>query len=244
MWRPRRSRRRRAPAPCREDIEARPGPGGAVSGPSVSGTSVSGTSVWRVHEGEMLRGVLARWGARVGTEVLFLTDRRLPAGRGRGLRGRVHGRGPGAVPEPVASPACAGGRAIGRRGGTRREAPDACVAGKGRNAMKTRRDGVRSALAGTPLLMASLALAAVLGAAPPGGARAGSEADLRSEDLGAEALRAEALVSALRANGAEIVTPGLPRRAGWLSGGAVRGCRLQPVRHGRRPRRRRSALRA
>jgi len=54
-----------------EDIEARPGPGGAVSGPSVSGTSV-----WRVHEGEMLRGVLARWGARAGTEVLFLTDRR------------------------------------------------------------------------------------------------------------------------------------------------------------------------
>jgi len=74
--------------------------------------------------------------------------------------------------------------------------------------MKTRRDGVRSALAGTPLLMASLALAAVLGAAPPGGARAGSEADLRSEDLGAEALRAEGLVSALRANGAEIVTLG------------------------------------
>ena len=35
-----------------------------------------GTSVWRVHAGEMLRGVLARWGARSGTEVVFLTDRR------------------------------------------------------------------------------------------------------------------------------------------------------------------------
>ncbi|MDD9990724.1 MAG: TcpQ domain-containing protein [Rhodospirillales bacterium] len=54
-----------------EDIEPRPGPGQAVSG-----ASVSGPSVWRVHAGEMLRGVLARWGARAGTEVLFLTDRR------------------------------------------------------------------------------------------------------------------------------------------------------------------------
>lgn len=69
--------------------------------------------------------------------------------------------------------------------------------------MKTRRDGVRRALGGMPLLMASLALAAVLGAAPPGGARAGSEPDLWPEGL-----RAEGLVSALRANGAEIVTLG------------------------------------
>lgn len=54
-----------------EDIEPGPGPGPAVLDPSVSVTNV-----WRVHEGEMLRGVLARWGARAGTEVLFLTDRR------------------------------------------------------------------------------------------------------------------------------------------------------------------------
>ena len=59
-----------------ENIEPRPGPGRAVSGASVSGARVPGTRVWRVHEGEMLRGVLARWGARAGTEVLFLTDRR------------------------------------------------------------------------------------------------------------------------------------------------------------------------
>ena len=69
-----------------EDIEPRPGPGQAVLGPSVSGPNVSGrsvagprvsgTSVWKVHAGEMLRGVLARWGARAGTKVLFLTDRR------------------------------------------------------------------------------------------------------------------------------------------------------------------------
>ena len=69
--------------------------------------------------------------------------------------------------------------------------------------MKTRRVGVRRALAGTPLLAASLALAAVLGASAPGGARAGGE-----PDPWPEALRAEALVSALRANGAEIVTLG------------------------------------
>jgi len=54
-----------------EEIE--PGPG---TGPSVSGTSVSGTSVWRVHAGETLRDVLARWGGRAGTDVVFLTDRR------------------------------------------------------------------------------------------------------------------------------------------------------------------------
>ena len=58
------------------EVEAPPGPGPAVTGTSVSGTSVSGTSVWRVHEGEMLRAVLARWAARAGAEVVFLTDRR------------------------------------------------------------------------------------------------------------------------------------------------------------------------
>ena len=35
-----------------------------------------GPSVWRVRAGETLRETLARWGARAGTEVLFLTDRR------------------------------------------------------------------------------------------------------------------------------------------------------------------------
>ena len=48
----------------------------SVSGTRVSGTSVSGTSVWGVREGEMLRAALARWGARAGVEILFLTDRR------------------------------------------------------------------------------------------------------------------------------------------------------------------------
>ena len=63
------------------DMERSPGPGQAVSGAGVSGTSVSrtsvsGASVWRVHAGETLRKALARWGARAGADVVFLTDRR------------------------------------------------------------------------------------------------------------------------------------------------------------------------
>ena len=58
-------------APGAAEVEAPPGPGPAVLDPRVSGTGV-----WRVREGEMLRAVLARWGARAGTDVVFLTDRR------------------------------------------------------------------------------------------------------------------------------------------------------------------------
>ncbi len=58
------------------NIEPRPATGRGLSGASVSGTSVSGTSVWRVHAGETLREALARWGARAGADVVFLTDRR------------------------------------------------------------------------------------------------------------------------------------------------------------------------
>lgn len=55
---------------------AEAGGAAAASTPSVSGTSVANTSVWHVREGEMLRTALARWGARAGVGVLFLTDRR------------------------------------------------------------------------------------------------------------------------------------------------------------------------
>ena len=70
-----------AKSPAGADIGPPPGPGPAVMDPRVSGTSVldprvSGASVWRVREGEMLRGVLARWAERAGTDVVFLTDRR------------------------------------------------------------------------------------------------------------------------------------------------------------------------
>ena len=58
------------------DIETAPGSGQEVSRPRASGTSVSGTGVWRVHAGETLREALARWGARAGADVVFLTDRR------------------------------------------------------------------------------------------------------------------------------------------------------------------------
>ena len=53
------------------DLEPPPG-----SGPAVPGASVADMSVWRVDEGEMMRSVLARWGARAGIDVVFLTDRR------------------------------------------------------------------------------------------------------------------------------------------------------------------------
>ncbi len=73
--------------------------------------------------------------------------------------------------------------------------------------MKARMNGTRPGLAGLPLLAASLAVAAAI-AVPPGGAEAGSGLELQPEGLGAEALRPEGLVSALRANGAEIVPLG------------------------------------
>ena len=60
-----------AKSPAGADIGPPPGPGPAVMDPRVSGASV-----WRVREGEMLRGVLARWAERAGTDVVFLTDRR------------------------------------------------------------------------------------------------------------------------------------------------------------------------
>ena len=65
-----------AKSPGAVDVGPPPGPGPAVLGPRVSGTGVSDPSVWRVHEGEMLRAVLARWAERAGTDVVFLTDRR------------------------------------------------------------------------------------------------------------------------------------------------------------------------
>ena len=44
--------------------------------PPDPGPAVPGTNVWRVHEGEMLRAVLARWAGRAGMDAVFLTDRR------------------------------------------------------------------------------------------------------------------------------------------------------------------------
>ncbi|MDE0410408.1 MAG: hypothetical protein OXN81_21395 [Alphaproteobacteria bacterium] len=74
--------------------------------------------------------------------------------------------------------------------------------------MKVRLNDIGRALAGMPLLAASLAVAAAIGAEPLDGARAGSEPDLWPEGLRAGSLRPEGLVSALRAEGAEIVTLG------------------------------------
>ena len=54
-----------------------PGPGGGVpAGKGAAPPAGPGPAVWRVNAGEMLRAALARWGARAGADVVFLTDRR------------------------------------------------------------------------------------------------------------------------------------------------------------------------
>ena len=73
--------------------------------------------------------------------------------------------------------------------------------------MKVTTNGARRAATRLRLLAVSLTVGAAVAAAP-GGARAGSGPDLQHEGLRAEALRPEGLVSALRANGAEIVPLG------------------------------------
>ncbi|MCY4480825.1 MAG: hypothetical protein OXB97_13125 [Rhodospirillales bacterium] len=70
--------------------------------------------------------------------------------------------------------------------------------------MKARLNGTRHALGKMTLLAAALAVAAAI-AMPPAGAEARSGPELQPEGLGPEGLQREALVSALRANGAEIV---------------------------------------
>ena len=73
--------------------------------------------------------------------------------------------------------------------------------------MKARINGTWRGMAGMPLLAVSLTVGAAIAVAPSG-AKAGSGPDLQHEGLLAEALRPEGLVSALRANGAEIVPLG------------------------------------
>ena len=54
--------------------------GGVATTPAEAGQAVPasgpGRAVWRIHAGETLRAALSRWGARAGTDVTFLTDRR------------------------------------------------------------------------------------------------------------------------------------------------------------------------
>ena len=67
----------RGPIPLPAEAQgAEPGGPSAGPGPAVLGPRVPGPRHWRVREGEMLRAALARWGARAGVDVLFLTDRR------------------------------------------------------------------------------------------------------------------------------------------------------------------------
>ena len=73
--------------------------------------------------------------------------------------------------------------------------------------MKVTTNGARRPAARLRLLAVSLTVGAAI-AVPQGGAGAGSGPDLQPQGLRGEALRPEGLVSALRANGAEIVPLG------------------------------------
>ena len=46
-----------------------------------------GRADWRIEAGETLADILARWGARAGVEILFLTDRRYRVHRSRAFHG-------------------------------------------------------------------------------------------------------------------------------------------------------------
>ena len=59
-----------------EPVWNEPAAEGAGGATAAGASSEPGPAVWRVEAGETLRAVLARWGARAGTDVLFLTDRR------------------------------------------------------------------------------------------------------------------------------------------------------------------------
>ena len=89
--------------------------GAADEGP---GNSLPAPPLWHVREGEMLRAVLARWGARADVEVLFLTDRRYRLDGAASLKGgfadAVQGllRGLGHLPHPPVAARAEGGTTL------------------------------------------------------------------------------------------------------------------------------------
>ena len=62
-------------------------PAGLPPGAVELASADRGHDVWRVEAGDTLRAVLERWGARAGTEVLFLTDRGYRLHRGQAFEG-------------------------------------------------------------------------------------------------------------------------------------------------------------
>ena len=77
-----------------------------------------GPEVWRVHPGETLREVLARWGARAGVEIVFLTDRGYRLHGARAFEGEFAGSvealfdALGHLPHPPAAELAPGGRSL------------------------------------------------------------------------------------------------------------------------------------
>ena len=74
-------------AAARRGVELHIRPAGLPPGAVDLATGDRGQGVWRVEAGDTLRAVLERWGARAGTEVLFLTDRRYRLHRGQAFHG-------------------------------------------------------------------------------------------------------------------------------------------------------------
>ena len=78
----------------------------------------AGPDVWRVHPGETLREVLARWGARAGVAVVFLTDRGYRLHGGHAFEGEFFGSvealfsALGHLPHPPAARLAPGGRSL------------------------------------------------------------------------------------------------------------------------------------
>ena len=68
-----------------DEIHVRPAGLDPADAEFVSGRG--GRASWRIEAGETLADILARWGARAGVEILFLTDRRYRVHRSRAFHG-------------------------------------------------------------------------------------------------------------------------------------------------------------
>ena len=86
--------------------------------PEQTGPGAAAPDIWRVHPGETLREVLARWGARAGVAVVFLTDRGYRLHGGHAFEGEFFASvealfsALGHLPHPPAARLAPGGRSL------------------------------------------------------------------------------------------------------------------------------------
>ena len=101
-------------APGTEPAARGPEPGTPAAEPAAP----AGPAVWRIHAGETLREALARWGARAGVDVTFLTDRRYRLDAAAAFEGPFADaaqallRGLAHLPHPPAGALTADGRSL------------------------------------------------------------------------------------------------------------------------------------